>query len=1016
MNTDSHFLPDSAIGGFLPEDLSQAPASLEAKFQELEARERRISEMWAKIQNWEANTDDLRLRAEKAEEQARRLTQQLVGAEERALTAETYISQLGQQAHPIESSRNSPFSPEREIFAPDADSSMRLEPEPESSVQEIIPPWKGKGRERFPGAEDDQDQGADDEDTDEEDRDAVMDQLQPSKAVNFATMNFPRSIIGAGPSLRLKATMSQENAGSSSSNAQFGQIFRDLPSVPVGGRTGSQAPGSSLEQVVVVLTGCVAKLTEQVSRLSGSGIDQAQRKKKYGGPRTTLFKLPPQRHTTPQRNDQLRAVRETMNTLLDIKHDADIVQVNRTDDNIIVAYEEERGPGPTPPYAPDWANIEGPWNYALLEIFMEAYTATYIVRDAEQQEDVCKMFMDRLRRLKKKVKQATQRVGETNMQMNQRLLTQHRRVLLNQRRNSRRNERFSVRSRITVQNAASQKSGDGRVIWEHLDEVLSTLGAGGMSSDESDFDDDGQKTYFVKKASWRRAGLVARMITIDRDRNFKNCYENITGNAPRPRKRRANATETSRRPIPGLPINFYDDIWYSRLDEGQKKLLGAKPALDLIEFQRVEGKSGLSLLQPKSAVITEGNCSFEGSKIGTPSASHQIERILRSIDDEDNINKPDPNYNESDDEEDVDMKKIGEDGLPSQSIPAPVPRSSFLLTDGDDGDIDMTSIELDEILANGPAARTHTVVTRTLSPQTTYTSNSSWMEFSLFSPSPMPYVWTVSYTVRSSTKKKPGILSTVPNARIPTQMQRNDDYQTAFEASSVGLYWSLVADLAGVKEKLNSFYQENYANYIHPSPLLSSQLASSVSSRSGGSPEKVSFTTRYRKKDRVVVDKLEEYLKVPREDFNSLQTLKWQLGRPSQFPNLYRLVCDVFPIYGSAVTVERMFSGGRDTFSSRRATSTRAGIMTCKATKRLSQWLLACVAPPISNPSLLSLVTQHELKAASPKSSPECQPGFVKRNGEESTYRVVKATCNLEPPNDAAVGEGVAGMAILGTK
>ncbi|KDR67599.1 hypothetical protein GALMADRAFT_146892 [Galerina marginata CBS 339.88] len=595
MNTDTHFAytsirPGIATDEIRPEDLSQAPASLVAKFQELEARERRISEMWAKIQNWEADTENLRSRAERAEEQARRLTQQLAGAEERALTAETYISQHEQQALPIESSRNSSFIPLPSIFAPDADSSMRHEPEPESPVQEIISPRKGKERERFPGAIDDQDQDADDEDTDEEDRDAVMDQLQPSsKAVHFATMNFPRPIIGAGPSLRLKAAKGQENDESSSSNARFRQAFGDFPPVPVS-MTGSQAPSSSLEQAVVVLTGCVAKLTEQMSHLSssGRGIDQAQRRKKYGAPRTTLFKLPPQRHTTPQRNDQLRAVREVMNTLFDIKHDADIVQVNRTDDDVIVAYEEERGPGPTPPFAPDWANIEGPWNYALFEIFMEAYTATYIVRDAEQQEDVCKMFMDRLRRLKKKVKQATQRVGETNMQMNQRLLTQHRRGLLNQRRNSRRNERFSVRSRITVQNAASQKSGDGRVIWEHLDDILSTLGAGGMSSDESDFDDDGQKTYFVKKVSWRRVGLVARLITIDRDRNFKNCYENITGNAPKPRKRRANATETSRRPIPGLPINFYDDIWYSRLDEGQKKLLGAKAALDLIEFQRVE--------------------------------------------------------------------------------------------------------------------------------------------------------------------------------------------------------------------------------------------------------------------------------------------------------------------------------------------------------------------------------------------------------------------------------------------
>ncbi|KDR65817.1 hypothetical protein GALMADRAFT_148402 [Galerina marginata CBS 339.88] len=328
MNTDNPFAhnpipPDSATylssdatmstdSRLLPGDLPQAPATLAAKFQELEAREHRISEMWAKIQNWEANIENLRLRADTAEEQARHLAQQLASAEERALTAETYISHNGQQAHPIESRGNSPYNPLLEMFASDADSSMRHEPEPESPAQETILPRRGKEREWFPGGIDEQTQDADDEDTDEEDRDAVMDQLQPSKAVNFATMNFPRSIIGAGPSLRMKATTGQENAATLSFNARVRQGFGEIPSVPVN-IIGSQGPNSSLEQVLVVLTGCVAKLTEQMSHLSGSGsgIDQVQRKKKYGAPRTTLFKLPPQRHTTPQRNDQLKAVRET---------------------------------------------------------------------------------------------------------------------------------------------------------------------------------------------------------------------------------------------------------------------------------------------------------------------------------------------------------------------------------------------------------------------------------------------------------------------------------------------------------------------------------------------------------------------------------------------------------------------------------------------------------------------------------------------------------------------------------
>ncbi|KDR71178.1 hypothetical protein GALMADRAFT_144239 [Galerina marginata CBS 339.88] len=565
------------------------------KSQELEAKERRIDEMLAKIQNWEACAKEMNVRTERAEARAADLVRQLKDMEERANVAEACISQGTLPMSSIGITRDClpTFDPRLpfDAFTPDADSSMRNETEdpPRGEVR-----TKGKERERIPVNNQYLGHDADNEgeETDEEeDRDAAMNITGNefsalSAVIPFGSMKFPKSIIGAGPALRLRTIHYKENNVGSTSTSMNGRTTEDLsPEINMGGRL---MPSSSLEQAVIALTGCVTRLTEKISYLPRSGVDLAERKKKYGGPRTALFKLPPQRHTTPDRNGQLRAVRETMNTLLNIQHDADIVRANKVDEAVIAAYEAERGPGPTPPYAPAWGSIEGPWNYALLEIFMEAYMVKYVIRNEEQQEDICKMFMDRLRRLKKRVNQATQVVGETEVQMNERLLTRHRIVLANQRRNSRRNERYAVRSRITVQNAASQK-GDGRVVWEHLDEVTATLGAGGMSSDESDVDDDGQKIYFVKKMSWRKLGLVSRMISVDRDRNFKNCYENIVGSGPRPRKRRVNATETSRRPIPGLPVNFYNDGWYSQLNEGQKKQLDAKPALDLIEFERVEG-------------------------------------------------------------------------------------------------------------------------------------------------------------------------------------------------------------------------------------------------------------------------------------------------------------------------------------------------------------------------------------------------------------------------------------------
>lgn len=131
----------------------------------------------------------------------------------------------------------------------------------------------------------------------------------------------------------------------------------------------------------------------------------------------------------------------------------------------------------------------------------------------------------------------------------------------------------------------SQK-GDGQVIWAHLDDILATLGAGGMSSDESELDRDERKVYYVKKMSWRGKPLTSRMVTIDKDRNFKNCYEHTSGNAPRPRKRRLHPTESSRDAIPGLPLNFYDSDWWKRLSGAQKAELRAQPPMELVEFDR----------------------------------------------------------------------------------------------------------------------------------------------------------------------------------------------------------------------------------------------------------------------------------------------------------------------------------------------------------------------------------------------------------------------------------------------
>lgn len=130
--------------------------------------------------------------------------------------------------------------------------------------------------------------------------------------------------------------------------------------------------------------------------------------------------------------------------------------------------------------------------------------------------------------------------------------------------------------------------------------------------------------------------------------------------------------------------------------------------------------------------------------------------------------------------------------------------------------------------------------------------------------------------------------------------------------------------------KLEAHYRAHYAKPI--STPVSAQ--SSTSSMSVRSPQKVDFTSRYNKRMRLNVDEIGEFFKLLPESF-AVDPIHWWAGRRAQFPNLSRLARDILSIpgvflllalnyssdvfKGSAVAVERIFSGARDTISLRRA-------------------------------------------------------------------------------------------------
>jgi hypothetical protein len=113
---------------------------------------------------------------------------------------------------------------------------------------------------------------------------------------------------------------------------------------------------------------------------------------------------------------------------------------------------------------------------------------------------------------------------------------------------------------------------------------------------------------------------------------------------------------------------------------------------------------------------------------------------------------------------------------------------------------------------------------------------------------------------------------------------------------------SLLAEyLESSKKDLHTFYETHYANQ-HSAPSLTIDLATETPvSRPTGTPlrsPQKNFTSRFHRKTKVAVDEIEEYFKLPAEDFETCNPVHWWMGRHAQFPNLFWLAHDLLCIPG----------------------------------------------------------------------------------------------------------------------
>ena len=73
--------------------------------------------------------------------------------------------------------------------------------------------------------------------------------------------------------------------------------------------------------------------------------------------------------------------------------------------------------------------------------------------------------------------------------------------------------------------------------YSHIYSVIESLGADGMSSDESDMDQQGRATFMVKQMPWRAKELMEILVLVDKDYNRTNMSGNQkSGNPARHRE------------------------------------------------------------------------------------------------------------------------------------------------------------------------------------------------------------------------------------------------------------------------------------------------------------------------------------------------------------------------------------------------------------------------------------------------------------------------------------------------
>jgi hypothetical protein len=295
-------------------------------------------------------------------------------------------------------------------------------------------------------------------------------------------------------------------------------------------------------------------------------------------------------------------VRRLLKDIFSITQDADFIVHQPAIREDVYSYEYEDGPGP------DAKNLafdlthgsSTPWNARILDILIEQLQR----RNAEEQWPMRRLdgyykaiLEDRYKRLRTTWRAAQPKVTakgilETAAEVEERLITKRDESLKSVRQTTRRRnvcprhnveafgcilmrpQKYIRRAKILehIINLKKDDEDEDLPAWMWLQKVIKTLGDGGMSSEESDVENNIHCVLRVKNMAWRRK-IERELDVIDHQRVLDDDVFAPQGSKPMKRIRAPGNSMSERSPITGLPKALYDGEWVDGLTGGQMERL-----------------------------------------------------------------------------------------------------------------------------------------------------------------------------------------------------------------------------------------------------------------------------------------------------------------------------------------------------------------------------------------------------------------------------------------------------------